>query len=282
MIKTHENQFPMGLMCRMVSVSRSGYYQWRQRPISAREQADQVLAKDIKRIFDDEKGRPGSPRITRRLQEEGLSTGRHRVARIMRDNGLRAKAAKKYKATTNSNHSLPVAPNLLEQNFTADAPDQKWVSDITYIGTEEGWLYLAVVLELYSRRVLGWSIAERMTATLVCDALTMALWRRRMPKGVIVHSDRGSQYCSAAYQKLFNKHQLICSMSKKGDCYDNAAMESWNHSFKVEAVHGERFQTRSEAKYQVFEYIEVYYNRKRLHSKLGFVSPEAFEAKKVA
>jgi len=266
----------------MVSVSRSGYYQWRQRPISAREQADQVLAKDIKRIFDDEKGRPGSPRITRRLQEEGLSTGRHRVARIMRDNGLRAKAAKKYKATTNSNHSLPVAPNLLEQNFTADAPDQKWVSDITYIGTEEGWLYLAVVLELYSRRVLGWSIAERMTATLVCDALTMALWRRRMPKGVIVHSDRGSQYCSAAYQKLFNKHQLICSMSKKGDCYDNAAMESWNHSFKVEAVHGERFQTRSEAKYQVFEYIEVYYNRKRLHSKLGFVSPEAFEAKKVA
>jgi len=136
------------------------------------------------------------------------------------------------------------------------------------------------VLELYSRRVLGWAIAERMTATLVCDALTMALWRRRIPKDVIVHSDRGSQYCSAAYQKLFNKHQLIGSMSKKGDCYDNAAMESWNHSFKVESVHGERFQTRSEAKYQVFEYIEVYYNRKRLHSKLGFVSPEAFEAKK--
>lgn len=282
MIKANENQFPIGMMCRMVSVSRSGYYHWRQRPISAREQANQVLAKDIKRIFDDEKGRPGSPRITRRLQEEGQSAGRHRVARIMRDNGLRAKATKKYKATTNSNHSLPVAPNLLEQNFTADAPDQKWVSDITYIWTEEGWLYLAVVLELYSRRVLGWAIAERMTATLVCDALTMALWRRRMPKGVIVHSDRGSQYCSAAYQKLFNKHQLICSMSKKGDCYDNAAMESWNHSFKVEAVHGERFQTRSEAKYQVFEYIEVYYNRKRLHSKLGFVSPEAFEAKKVA
>lgn len=282
MIRANENQFPIGMMCRLVSVSRSGYYHWRQRPISAREQANQVLAKDIKRIFHDEKGRPGSPRITRRLQEEGQSAGRHRVARIMRDNGLRAKAAKKYKATTNSNHALPIAPNLLEQNFTADAPDQKWVSDITYIWTEEGWLYLAVVLELYSRRVLGWTIAERMTATLVCDALTMALWRRRMPKGVIVHSDRGSQYCSAAYQKLFNKHQLICSMSKKGDCYDNAAMESWNHSFKVEAVHGERFQTRSEAKYQVFEYIEVYYNRKRLHSKLGFVSPEAFEAKKVA
>jgi transposase InsO family protein len=200
----------------------------------------------------------------------------------MRGNGWRAKAAKKYKATTNSNHFLPVAPNLLEQNFTADAPDQKWVSDITYIWTDEGWLYLAVVLELYSRRVIGWAIAERMTAPLVCDALIMALWRHRMPKGVIVHSDRGSQYCSAAYQKLFVKHQLVCSMSKKGDCYDNAAMESWNHTFKVEAVHGERFLTRAEAKSQVFEYIEVYYNRKRLHSKLGYVSPEAFEAKKVA
>jgi transposase InsO family protein len=141
---------------------------------------------------------------------------------------------------------------------------------------------LAVVLDLYSRRVIGWAIAERMTATLVCDALIMALWHRKIPTGVIVHSDRGSQYCSAAYQKLFRKYQLICSMSKKGDCYDNAAMESWNHSFNVEAVHGERFVTRSEAKYQVFEYIEVYYNRKRLHSKLGYLSPIAFETKKVA
>ena len=282
MIKANSAMFSVGMMCRMMSVSRGGYYSWRDRPLSDTTQANQLLANDIKRIFDDEKGRPGSPRITQRLHDEGKSAGRHRVAKIMRSHGLRAKAAKKYKATTNSNHSLPVAPNLLEQNFTADAPDQKWVSDITYIWTEEGWLYLAVVLELYSRRVIGWAIAERMTATLVCDALIMALWRHRMPKGVIVHSDRGSQYCSAAYQKLFTKHQLICSMSKKGDCYDNAAMESWNHSFKVEAIHGERFLTRSAAKYQVFEYIEVYYNRKRLHSKLGYVSPETFEAKKVA
>jgi putative transposase len=282
MIKSNEEHFPVGMMCRMVSVSRSGYYAWKHRPHSDRDKANQLLANEIKRVFDDEKGRPGSPRITRRLQEEGQSVSRHRVAKIMRINGWRAKAAKKYKATTNSNHSLPVAPNLLEQNFTADAPDQKWVSDITYIWTEEGWLYLAVVLELYSRRVIGWAIAERMTASLVCDALVMALWRQHMPKGVIVHSDRGSQYCSAAYQRLFDKHQLICSMSKKGDCYDNAAMESWNHSFKVEAVHGERFLTRSDAKYQVFEYIEVYYNRKRLHSKLGYLSPEAFEAKMVS
>jgi putative transposase len=282
MIKINENQFPIGMMCRLLSVSRSGYYRWKQHPISDRSLANQLLTDEVKRVFDDEKGRPGSPRITQRLQAEGQSVGRHRVAKIMRDNGWRAKASKKYKATTNSNHSLPVAPNLLEQNFEADSPDQKWVSDITYIWTDEGWLYLAVVLELYSRRVIGWAIAERMTATLVCNALLMALWRHCMPKGVIVHSDRGSQYCSAAYQKLFRKHQLICSMSKKGDCYDNAAMESWNHSFKVEAVHGERFQTRSDAKYQVFEYIEVYYNRKRLHSKLGYMSPEAFEAKKVA
>jgi len=253
MIKINEYQFPIGMMCRMLSVSCSGYYDWRNRPLSNRNHSNELLTAEVKRVFEDEKGRPGSPRITRRLHEEGISASRHRVAKIMRDNGLRAKAAKKYKATTNSNHSLPVAPNLLEQNFTADAPDQKWVSDITYIWTEEGWLYLAVVLALYSRRVIGWAISERMTAALVCDALMMALWRRRMPKGVIVHSDRGSQYCSAAYQKLFRKHQLIGSMSKKGDCYDNAAMESWNHSFKVEAVHGERFQTRADAKYQVFE-----------------------------
>jgi transposase InsO family protein len=282
MIKGNEDHFPVDMMCRLLLVSRSGYYSWKNRPLSGRDQANQELLAEIKRVFEDEKKRPGSPRISRRLQEEGKSASRHRVAKLMKDNGLRAKAAKKYKATTNSNHSLPVAPNLLEQDFTADAPDQKWVSDITYIWTEQGWLYLAVVLELYSRRVIGWAIGERMTATLVCDALIMALWRRHLPKGVIVHSDRGSQYCSAAYQKIFKQHQLICSMSKKGDCYDNAAMESWNHSFKVEAVHGERFLTRSEAKYQVFEYIEVYYNRKRLHSKLGYVSPETFEAKKVA
>ncbi len=207
MIKGNEDHFPVGIMCRMLSVSRSGYYSWKNRPLSSRDQDNQKLATEIKRIFDDEKGRPGSPRISRRLQEEGKSASRHRVAKLMRDNGLHAKAAKKYKATTtNSNHSLPVAPNLLEQNFTADVPDQKWVSDITYIWTEEGWLYLAVVLELYSRRVIGWAIGERMAAALVCDALIMALWRRHMPKGVIVHSDRGSQYCSAAYQKLFKQH----------------------------------------------------------------------------
>ena len=285
MIKNNEMYFTVGVMCRLIWVSRSGYYSWKSRPLSDRDQENQRLLIDIKRVFDEDKGRPGSPRISVRLQDEGKPASRHRVAKLMRDNGWRAKAAKKYKATTNSNNSLPVAPNLLKQNFRADVPNQKWVSDITYIWTEEGWLYLAVVLELYSRRVIDWAISERMTAALVCEALIMALWRCHMPKGVIVHSDRGSQYCSAAYQKLFTQHQLISSMSKKGDCYGNAAMESWNHSFKVEAIHGERFLTRSDAKYQVFDYIEVYYNRKRvkrLHSKLGYVSPETFEAKKVA
>jgi len=282
MIQQHEQQFTVGLMCRLLAVSRGGYYQWKKRSPSKRSQTREALAAEVQRVFEDESARAGSPRIAKRLNDEGHRASRHTVAKIMKTQGWRAKARKKYKATTHSNHTLPVAPNLLAQNFEADAPNQKWVSDITYIWTDEGWLYLAVVLELYSRRVIGWTIAERMTAKLVCDALIMALWRRHLPQGVIVHSDRGSQYCSAAYQKLLDKNQLVCSMSKKGDCYDNAAMKSWNHSLKVEAIHGERFLTRAIAKQHVFDYIEVYYNRKRLHSKLGYISPEAFELKNVA
>jgi putative transposase len=282
MTESLKAEFAIGLMCRGLSVSRSGYYQWKKWPPSPRHQVREAMAVEVKRVFDDEKARAGAPRIAKRLNEEGHRACRQTVASIMKARGWRAKAVKKYKATTNSNHNLPVAPNRLAQNFEAYAPDQKWVSDITYIWTDEGWLYLAVVLELYSRKVIGWAIAERMTATLVCDALMMALWRRKLPKGVIVHSDRGSQYCSTVYQNLLAKHQLVCSMSKKGDCYDNAAMESWNHSFKVEAIHGERFLTRADAKQQVFDYIEVYYNRKRLHSKLGYLSPEAFELKSIS
>ena len=200
----------------------------------------------------------------------------------MRRQGLRAKAAKKFKATTNSKHNLPVAPNLLNQDFTATAPNQKYVGDITYLWTDEGWLYLAIVIDLYSRLVVGWAMSKRMTAQLACDALQMALWRRRMPTGVIVHSDRGSQYCSGAYQALIRKHGLLCSMSAKGNCYDNACAESFFHSLKVEAIHGERFATREEMRKTVFEYIEVDYNRNRRHSANGFISPEAFEAKNVA
>jgi transposase InsO family protein len=281
MIQRHEGQHAVTLMCRVLT-SRSGYYGWRGRPPSEREQANVRLAADVQRIYTEHKGRTGAPRITKHLREEGQAVGKNRVASVMQAERLRAKAARKYKATTNSNHNLPVAPNLLEQDFTAARPNCKWVSDITYVATDEGWLYVAVVLDLYSRLVVGWAMSERMTAKLVCDALRMALWRRKMPTGVIVHSDRGSQYCSAEHQRLLRDNQLRCSMSKKGDCYDNAAMESWNHSLKVEAIHGERFVTREIAKAQVFEYIEVYYNRRRLHSRLGYLSPETFEARQMA
>lgn len=270
------------MMCRLLSVSSSGYYDWAARLPSKRAENNIKLTQEIKLIFDKEKSRAGALRVTKRLKGQGRSVGHNRVAKIMRDHGWRAKAAKKYKATTNSRHNLPVAPNLLQQNFESRGPNEKWVSDITYIWTDEGWLYLAVVLDLYSRMVVGWALSERMTSTLVIDALQMALWRRKMPRGVIVHSDRGSQYCSSDYQKILVANGLICSMSKKGDCYDNAAMESWNHSFKVEAIHGERFSKRSDAKNHIFDYIDVYYNRVRLHSKLGYQSPVYFEAEKMA
>lgn len=282
MIKANETNFNTQMMCRVLCVSPSGYYDWTKRKPSRREQENKDLAVQIKEIFDIEKQRAGSIRITKKLRQEGKRISRNRIARIMHKEGWRAKGARKFKATTNSNHNLPVAPNLLDQNFEADSPNEKWVSDITYIWTEEGWLYLAVVLDLYSRMVVGWSMSERMTATLVCDALQMALWRRKRPQGVIIHSDRGSQYCSHDYQALLVKNKLICSMSKRGDCFDNAAMESWNGSFKVEAIHGERFKTRKEAKQHIFEYIDMYYNRQRLHSKLDYMSPVNFEEQMVA
>lgn len=282
MIKEQSEKFKVVLMCRLLRVSVSGYYAWMSRAPSLRDEANMKLTRKIKMIFDDEKSRAGAPRIARRLKAEGELVSRHRVARIMRLNGWRARAAKKFKATTNSNHRLPVAPNLLNQYFSARKPNEKWVSDITYVWTDEGWLYLAVVMDLYSRMVVGWAISERMTSKLVIDALQMALWRRKPPRGLIVHSDRGSQYCSHTYQALFVTHGLVCSMSKRGDCFDNAAMESWNHSFKVEAIHGEKLTTRALTKNVVFEYIEIYYNRKRLHSTIGYESPEAFEVKMVA
>ncbi len=225
LIHRHEGQHTVALMCRVLTLSRSGYYDWRGRPPSKRAQANAHLAADIHRVYAEHKARAGAPRITKHLRDEGQTVGKNRVARVMQAEQLRAKAARKYKATTNSNHNLPVAPNLLEQDFTADVPNQKWVSDITYVWTDEGWLYLAVVLDLYSRLVVGWAMAERMTAGLVCEALTMALWRRKWPIGVIIHSDRGSQYCSADHQRLLRDHRLLCSMSKKGDCYESLPHE---------------------------------------------------------
>ena len=271
-MKAHETEFTVRLMCRVLSVSPSGYYDWRKRAASNRALARAALDAQVKAEFEIRKGRAGAPRLSRHLRRS-----RRQVAQSLRRQGLRAKAARKYKATTNSNHTLPVAENLLQQDFTAQRPNQVWVGDITYIGTDEGWLYLAVVLDLYSRKVVGWSMGERMPASLVCDALHMALFQRKMPRGVIVHTDRGSQYCSLEHRALLDQHGLIASMSAKGNCYDNAAMESWNHSLKVEAIHGERFTTREQARAHVFEYIEVDYNRNRLHSTLSYLSPEQFE-----
>jgi len=283
-MEKYSGTFRKTSMSRVLKVSRSGFYDWRkrQRQPSPRRQRMERLDEAVKRAFDAKKSRSGSPGLTRDLADAGQHYDRKTVAASLRRQNLRAKAAKKFKATTNSKHALPVAPNRLQQDFTATGPNQKYVSDITYLWSDEGWLYLATVIDLYSRLVVGWAMSERMTAQLVCDALKMALWRRGMPRGVIVHSDRGSQYCSAAYQALIRKHGLLCSMSAKGNCYDNACAESFFHTLKVEAIHGERFATREEMRQTVFEYIEVDYNRTRRHSANGYISPMAFEAQRVA
>jgi putative transposase len=283
-VETHREEFRIVTMCRVLDAPRSGFYAWRYRQAhpSARQRRRTHLDGAVKETFAARKGRSGSPGLVLDLHDAGHACDRKTVAASMKRQGLRAKAARKFKATTNSAHDLPVAPNLLQQDFSATAPNQKWVGDITYLWTDEGWLYLATVIDLYSRRVVGWAMSERMTAELACDALTMALWRRGMPTGVTTHTDRGSQYCSALYQRLIKRHGLRCSMSAKGNCYDNACAESFFHSLKVEAIHGERFATREMIRRTVFEYIEVDYNRTRRHSTNGYISPEAFEARKVA
>ena len=283
-MEQNTGNFRVTTMGRVLKVSRSGFYRWRERQQkpSPRQEERRHLDEVVKEAFERKKSRYGSPRLTLDLAETGRQHDRKTVANSLRRQGLRAKAAKKFKATTNSNHDLPVAPNLLDQDFSATVLNQKYVGDITYLWTDEGWLYLATIIDLYSRMVVGWAMSERMTARLGCDALKMALWRRGMPTGVIVHSDRGGQYCSGAYQALLDEHGLICSMSGKGNCYDNACAESFFHSLKVEAIHGERIGTREEMRQVVFEYIEVDYNRDRRHSANGNISPAAFEAKLVA
>jgi putative transposase len=283
-VRDYTSSFEIKTLCRVLNVSRGGFYAWRDRHASGctRQASEAALDGMVLQAFEARKGRSGSPGLTLDLADRGHVYDRKTIAKSLQRQGLRAKAAKKFKVTTDSNHNRPVAPNLLKQDFKAVQANEKWCSDITYLWTEEGWLYLATVIDLYSRKVVGWSMSERMTAPLVCEALTMALWRRRFPTGMIVHTDRGSQYCSAAYQDLLRRHALLCSMSGKGCCYDNACAESFFHTLKVELVHGERFNKRSHMKQAVFEYIEVDYNRKRRHSANGMISPDAFEAQKVA
>ncbi|CAH8236326.1 IS3 element protein InsF [Vibrio aestuarianus] len=280
----HLLSFSVVRMAKVFDVSRSGFYYWieNRHKASQRESARQQLDIIVKKAFDDSKERDGSRRIQKELADNGDKLNIKTIAASMKRQGLIAKAARKFKCTTDSKHEMPIAPNLLAQDFRAEVPNQKWAGDITYLVTSEGWLYLAVIIDLYSRQVIGWSMDTRMTASLVCDALSMALFRRGFPEQVIVHSDRGSQYCSKDYRTMISGYNLKQSMSRKGNCWDNACVESFFHSMKVEAIQYEPMMTREEMRQTVFEYIEVDYNRTRRHSALGYLSPVNFENQNVA
>jgi transposase InsO family protein len=277
-IDAHRDRWPVRVMCRTLDVSAAGYYAWRDRPTSTRRQRRDALTTQIRTIHAEVKERYGSPRVHAELQARGHGCCVNTVARLMREAGIAAKTTKKFRHTTDSDHGLPVAENVLDRQFSAKAPNEAWVSDITYVPTREGWLYLAVIEDLYSRAVVGWAMDARMTSRLVVEALGMAVQRRLPGSELVAHSDRGSQYASEHYRHLLSQHGITCSMSRRGDCWDNAPMESFFASLKKELVHHEDYQTREEAKASIFEYIEVFYNRQRRHSKLSFKSPAEFES----
>lgn len=276
-IEAQRGNYGVDEMCRVLDVSESGYRSWKRggKPQRKRLTDAQMLAL-IQSIHAEFKGAYGSPRMVRELRLRGFPASKDRVERLMQENGIKAKHKRRFKVTTDSKHNLPIAPNLLERNFEPEAPNQVWTSDITYLWTDEGWLYLAIVIDLFNREVVGWSLKPRMTADIVTDALTMAWFRRKPEAGLIHHSDRGSQYASHAFQAKLAEYGMVCSMSRKGNCWDNAPTESWFGSFKNERVYGERFDTRDEVIAMAFEYIEVFYNRRRLHSTLGYKSPMQF------
>jgi putative transposase len=264
-------------MCQVLSVSRSRYHEWLKHPLSQRKKKDMQLKQEIRRIYDKSRKRYGSPRIYQQLLREGYHIGKKRVERLMSELDIQAVAKRKYKATTDSTHSRPVAENYLNRNFTPDKPNVSWVADITYIPTAEGWLYLSTIMDLYSRRIIGWSLRERLTKELVIGALDMALGKRNLAPALLLHSDRGSQYASELYQLLLLKNGILCSMSGKGNCWDNAVMESFYRTLKVELIYQNKYETRRQAQSDIFEYIEIFYNRERLHSSLGYYSPEEYE-----
>ncbi len=284
-IERHRGVWPIVVQCRVLAVSARGYHQHRLRQAADvgpnqphRQLSDTALAVHLKAVFAEMKGAYGWPRIWRELAARGIRAGKERLRRMMKACGLRARGKRRFKATTNSAHDLPVAPNLLARNFTVGAPNRVWTGDITYIWTDEGWLYLAVVIDLFNRQVVGFALAPRMTRTLVMDALRMAWFRRHPASGLIFHSDRGSQYASNDYRKLIAGFKMESSMSRKGDCWDNAVTETLFSSLKVERLHGMRFNTRRVAKDEVMDWI-TFYNHRRLHSTLGYTSPMAFEQK---
>ena len=276
-IDTQRKAYPLPTMCQTFEVSVSGYRAWKRGGSPQRKRlSDTQMLTLIRAIHKKLKGAYGSPRMVRELRARGFPAGKARVERLMRENGIRGRHKRRYKATTDSKHSLPVSPNLLNRNFAPAAPNQAWSADLTYVWTDEGWLYLAVVLDLFNREVVGWSIKPRMTADIVTDALTMAWFRRKPAAGLIHHSDRGSQYASHVFQSKLAEYGMICSMSRKGNCWDNAPTESFFNSLKNERVHGTRYSTREDAIADLFDYIEVFYNRSRRHSTLGYRSPVQF------
>ena len=282
-IRTHADRFAIRLMCRALQVSPAGYYAWVTRPESERTKANRRLLVEIRAIHTESRRTYGSPSIWDQLQKRGQGAGRHRVARLMRANGIRAKTVKQWRATTDSKHKLPIAANTLDRQFAPSAPNRVWAGDITYVWTDAGWLYLAVVLDLFSRAVIGWAMGSRLTAELAREALTMALVRRKPKPGLLHHSDRGVQYASLDYQQLLADAKITCSMSRKGNCWDNAVVESFFGTLKKELIHDQRYPTREAATQDVFEWIEVFYNRQRRHTTLGYCSPAEFEAmRKVA
>jgi transposase InsO family protein len=277
-ISAEKASIPIAVLCRLLDVSRSGFYAWEERGPSAAELADEQLAVRITAIHKASGGRYGSPKVHAELAAEGVAVSRKRVARIMVELGLASLRKRRFKATTDSKHKLPVAENVLDRKFEVAAPDVAWVTGITYVWTSEGWLYLAAILDLFSRRVVGLAMSERIDRALVLDALRNAVGRRMPNQGLIHHSDRGSQYASANYQDALKDRGVVCSMSRKGNCWD-AVAESFFATLKTELIYPRRFATRREAKEAIFDYVEVFYNRRRRHSTLGYLSPVDFELK---
>jgi putative transposase len=279
-VKDNRNGFPVSVLCDVLAVSRSGYYAWLRRKPSTRAVRREELAGRVRAVHEQSRGTYGSPRVAAELKAQGVGACENTVAKVMKEQQIRSKVVRRFRVrTTDSSHAHPVAENLLERDFSAESPDTKWAADITYVPTDQGWLYLAAVIDLCSRKVVGWAMADHMKATLCTEALSMALSRRSPPPdgSLVHHSDRGVQYACGEYRGLLDASRIVCSMSSKGDCYDNAAMESFFKTLKTELVYHERYRTREQATASIFEYVECWYNRKRLHSSLGYVSPEAFE-----
>ena len=277
LVDSEKAAFPVSMLCEAVGVSRSAYYAWLKSPPSKRALANERLLAEIRAIHTEHQARYGSPRMRDELLGRGHHVGKHRVAHLMRENGIKARGGRRFRHTTDSSHTLPIAPNVLGQRFTTTAPNQAWVGDITYVWTAEGWVYLAVLLDLYSRRVVGWALRNSLNRELAVAALNHALTRRRPPAGLVHHSDRGCQYASHEYRALLTQNGATCSMSAAGNCYDNAVAESFFATIKKELVHGCAFATRSEAYDAISDYIENYYNSKRRHSAAGNQSPINFE-----